>query len=158
MSTKRDLFAELYVAGLFADAGWGVYFPKRDQGFDFIVVKNVNSAFIVRPVQVKGKYPEQATKDRSQYGYTGKLTALHEDMVLAIPFFIHTWEPAPKMTAFIPRHQIRPHTREPNWYSSFPCSLKAGKPRMRPYYQKFFDNPGMALMENRNFPNQTTGD
>ncbi len=30
---KRDLFAELYVVGLFADTGWGVYFPKRDQGF-----------------------------------------------------------------------------------------------------------------------------
>jgi hypothetical protein len=62
MSPKRDLFAELYVAGLFADQGWGVYFPKRDQGFDFIVVKNIDSNFIVRPVQVKGKYPQKDKK------------------------------------------------------------------------------------------------
>jgi len=31
-----DFFAELYVAGRFADAGWNVYFPRRDRGFDFI--------------------------------------------------------------------------------------------------------------------------
>jgi hypothetical protein len=65
---KRDLFAELYVAGLFADAGWGVYFPKRDQGFDFIAVKNVDSVFVVRPVQVKGKYPQKFKKDKSLMG------------------------------------------------------------------------------------------
>lgn len=35
-----DYFAELYVAGGFADAGWNVYFPHRDQGFDFIVSKS----------------------------------------------------------------------------------------------------------------------
>jgi hypothetical protein len=27
-----DYFAELFVAGLLADAGWNVYFPHRDQG------------------------------------------------------------------------------------------------------------------------------
>src|SRR5438128_405916 len=34
-----DFFAELYVAGRFVDAGWNVYFPRRDRGFDFIVSK-----------------------------------------------------------------------------------------------------------------------
>lgn len=32
-----DYFAELYVAGRLADAGWNVYFPHRDKGFDFII-------------------------------------------------------------------------------------------------------------------------
>ena len=49
----RDMFAELYVAGLFADAGWDVYFPKRDRGFDFIATKSVDGTIVVRPVQVK---------------------------------------------------------------------------------------------------------
>jgi hypothetical protein len=35
----HDYFAELYVAGRFADAGWNVYFLHRDAGFDFIVSK-----------------------------------------------------------------------------------------------------------------------
>jgi hypothetical protein len=154
---KRDLFAELYVAGLFADAGWGVYFPKRDEGFDFIAVKNVSSTFIVRPVQVKGKYPQKSKKDKIAYGYAGELTALHEDMVLAIPFFVHTKEAAPKMTAFMPRIQIRAHTTIPNWYTSSPCSFKNDEPHARRDFQKFFDAAGMELMENSNFPQETIG-
>lgn len=149
---KRDLFAELYVAGLFADAGWGVYFPKRDQGFDFIAVKNVNSNFIVRPVQVKGKYPQKSKKDKIAYGYAGELTALHEEMVLAIPFFAHTKEPSPEMTAFMPKGQIRAHSTVPDWYTSSPCSFKSGAPQKRRDYQKFFDDAGLALMEKKTFP------
>jgi hypothetical protein len=34
----RDYFAEMYVAGLLADAGWNIYFPHRDMGFDYIVM------------------------------------------------------------------------------------------------------------------------
>lgn len=36
-----DYFAELFVAGRLADAGWNVYFPHRDQGFDFIITKTI---------------------------------------------------------------------------------------------------------------------
>jgi hypothetical protein len=39
--TQRDDFAELYMAGFFADASWSVYFPRRDVGFDFIVTKKI---------------------------------------------------------------------------------------------------------------------
>ena len=35
----NDYFAELIVAGMFAEKGWNIYFPHRDQGFDFIVSK-----------------------------------------------------------------------------------------------------------------------
>ena len=53
----RDYFAELYVAGLFGDAGWSVYFPKRDVGFDFIATKSIDGDVLIRPIQVKGLYP-----------------------------------------------------------------------------------------------------
>ena len=32
----RDQFAEMYVAGVLADAGWNIYLPHRDVGFDMI--------------------------------------------------------------------------------------------------------------------------
>jgi len=38
---NRDFFAELYVAGILGDAGWSIYFPKRDVGFDFIATKEL---------------------------------------------------------------------------------------------------------------------
>jgi hypothetical protein len=44
---QRDYFAELYVAGLMGDTGWAVYFPKRDVGFDFIAVRNVEGTTLV---------------------------------------------------------------------------------------------------------------
>ena len=50
----RDYFAELYVAALFGDDGWSVYFPKRDVGFDFIATKQVDNKILIRPVHVKG--------------------------------------------------------------------------------------------------------
>ena len=84
---QRDEFAEQYIAGIFADAGWSVYFPRKDKGFDFVVTKRTEDGMIVRPVQVKGKFPETITAVRKKYGYRGKLTATHPDMVLAIPLF-----------------------------------------------------------------------
>jgi hypothetical protein len=53
-----DYFAELYVAGRLADAGWNVYFPHGDKGFDFMISKpDQQGGRIIRAVQVKGKYP-----------------------------------------------------------------------------------------------------
>ena len=58
VTTAQDYFAELYVAGLMANAGWNVYFPHRDKGMDFIISKTgADESEIIRPVQVKGKYP-----------------------------------------------------------------------------------------------------
>jgi hypothetical protein len=69
-----DYFAELYVAGKFADEGWNVYFPHRDKGFDFIVSKQDSGAVqILMPVQVKGKYPTSTA------------------MLVASPRFIPRW-------------------------------------------------------------------
>lgn len=88
--TQCDYFAEIYVAGIFGDARWSVYFPKRDVGFDFIVSKEIKGSVLLRPVQVKGLYPTKEKKDKLPYGYQGDLTAVHPEMVLAIPFLRRT--------------------------------------------------------------------
>jgi hypothetical protein len=48
-----------------------------------------------RPGQVKGKYPTADKTDKNVYGYIGKLTELHPDMVLAIPFSRRFSNPSP---------------------------------------------------------------
>jgi hypothetical protein len=63
----RDYFAELYIAGMMGDRGWAVYFPKRDIGFDFVASKKVGDKVILRPIQVRGKYPTAEKKDKVAY-------------------------------------------------------------------------------------------
>src|SRR5438067_745252 len=83
---QRNEFAELYVAGIFADTGWLVYFPREDKGFDFIITKKMENDVLMRPVQVTGKYPE-TSKRRAVYGFDRKLTITHPKMVIAVPYF-----------------------------------------------------------------------
>jgi hypothetical protein len=104
----RDYFAEMYVAGVFADAKWNVYFPRRDKGFDFIVSRpDGKGSQILRPVQVKGKYPTNTKTDTEVYGFIGRLSQLHPEMVLAIPFFVSPSPGAPVYVAYMPRTQIK---------------------------------------------------
>jgi|SRR5712664_1406162 len=84
---RPDYLAELYVAGVLADAGWNVYFPHRDEGFDFIISKYLGDRIVLRPVQVKGKYPTKDKTDKAAYGYMGRLSALHNEMVWLYPIF-----------------------------------------------------------------------
>jgi hypothetical protein len=149
----RDLFAEFYVAGLLADAGWHLYLPKRDFGFDFIATKLVSGSVIIRPVQVKGLYPTTSKKDRATYGYTGRLTQLHSDMVLAMPFFATTHERSPLFTAFLPRFQIR-KVAKPGYYSARPASFRNVAAEMRRDFRHFFDADGLKLMETEGFNNE----
>ena len=140
-----DYFAELYVAGRFADAGWNVYFPHRDQGFDFIISKSDNNGNqIIRPVQVKGKYPTEEKTNKTVYGYVGRLTQLHPEMVLAIPFFSVQCASTPTCVAYIPRSLIRPHSRG---YRCAPASFTDGTPTPRRDYARFFDESGLILLE-----------
>ena len=83
----RDYFEELYVAGILGDAGWSIYFPKRDVGFDFIAVKELRGHVVIRPVQVKGKYPAGSTRNRAVYGYVGQLSLFYPEMMLAVSYF-----------------------------------------------------------------------
>jgi hypothetical protein len=148
-----DYFAELYVAGRFADAGWNVYFPRRDRGFDFIVSKlGANGVQILRPVQVKGKYPTAAKGDKAVYGYIGELTELHRDMVLAIPFFAPAEPEIPTCVAYLPFPVVRKHSRG---YRCQPATFQGGAPRPRRDYSRFFDESGLKLVEQADWPNMT---
>lgn len=143
----RDLFAELYVAGVLTDAGWHVYFPKRDFGFDFIITKRVADTIIIRLVQVKGKYATKGKRDSDQYGFAGELTQIHLEMVLAIPFFTTARVHSPNHIAYLPRSLIREHSKESGWFTSVPARFVNGLPEPRPHYRRFFDADGIDIME-----------
>jgi hypothetical protein len=151
--SNRDYFAELYVAGILGDAGWNVYFPKRDVGFDFIITKEVHGRVVIRPVQVKGKYPSHGRAEKSTYGYIGKLSQLHPEMVLAISFFPTDQRGvAPVCTAYMPRVQIR--SQASKGFACQPASFRGGKPTPRPSFQRYFDYAGIKLMESTDWSNE----
>jgi len=140
-----DYFAELYVAGVLARAGWNIYFPHRDEGFDFIISKLVSSKMVIRPVQVKGKYPQSQKTDKLSYGYVGKLTQLHPEMVLAIPYFSTNLEGAPPVcVAYLPISQIKRHSRG---YRCQPATFRNSTPAPRRDYLQFFNEKGIQLLE-----------
>jgi hypothetical protein len=141
----RDYFAEMYVAGLFADAGWNVYFPRRDKGFDFIVTHEADDHVIVRPVQVKGLYPTAEKGDKAVYGFGGRLSLLHPDMVLALVYFRPgATQGIPQHIAYLPRSQVRPRLR--GGFRCVPCVLKSGLVSPRRDFAKYFDARGLTAV------------
>jgi len=147
----RDYFAEMYVAGMFADEGWNVYFPHRDEGFDFIVTLPHGDEILVRPVQVKGKYSTALKTDKDYYGFSGELSVVHEEMILAIPFFTTSSEKAPVITAFLPMPCIRPNQNNPGEYRALPASFEDGVPVKRRDYTRFFDKAGLNLAASKSW-------
>jgi hypothetical protein len=141
---SRDYFAEMYVAGVMADAGWNIYFPYRDQGFDFIATLAIDGGTIVRPVQVKGKYPTEGKTDKARYGYVGKVTAFHPDMVLALPLFAGLGDPAPKLVAWMPVEEIRSMTKD-RWRCE-PARFLGGEPEPRAGFAHFFGEAGLTRL------------
>lgn len=140
-----DYFAELYVAGRLADAGWNVYFPHRDHGFDFIITKYLKDGqAIIRPVQVKGKYPQKQKTNKTTYGYTGRLSQIHPQMVLAIPFFSTEENTDPICVAYMPYSQIK---RASRGYRCHPATYRQGTPSPRRDYVNFFDSEGIRRLE-----------
>ena len=141
----RDNAAELFVAACFAEAGWNVYFPHRDKGFDFIVSKDLGDGRqVLRPVQVKGKYPSDAKTKKTVYGFVGRLSEIHPDMVLAIPYYSSAQSHHPKFVAYMPRCELRDHSKG---YRCQPASFRASEPEIRPGFRGFFDGSGLALLE-----------
>jgi hypothetical protein len=136
----RDYFAEMYIAGVLADAGWDVYFPRRDRGFDMIVSRPSGDTTIVRPVQVNGKYASDNKSNKASYGYVGRMTAFHPDMILAIPYFTSRDATAPMLIAWMPHSAIRPHTR--GWKCE-PARFVKGAPEPRPGFAHCFGEPGL---------------
>jgi hypothetical protein len=146
----RDYFAELYVAGLMGDAGWAIYFPKRDVGFDFIASKVVHGEVVLRPVQVKGLYPSEAKTDKAVYGYIGNLTQLHHDMGLILPYFpTDVAGVAPALIAYMPRNAIRRQVSK--GYACQPAKFKAGHAVLRPSFKHYFGSSGLSLMESKSW-------
>lgn len=141
---QRNEFAEMYVAGIFADDGWSVYFPREDKGFDFLISKKLPGGLVIRPVQVKGKYPESLTTVRP-IGHRGPLTAMHPHMVLAIPLFTAQKRLGyPDHVAYIPMSAIR--SLKNNKYFCAPALLKKGAVSPRPSFNKYFDEMGLAAV------------
>jgi hypothetical protein len=141
----RDYFAEMYVAGLLADAGWNIYFPRRDKGFDYIITHATEAGVLVRPVQVKGLYPTAEKGDKLAYGYSGRLSVLHPDMALVLVYFPPgASEGTPQHIAYMPRGQVRDRTR--GGYRCVPSSLRAGVVTPRPQFRGYFDGNGLAAM------------
>ena len=140
----NDYFAELYVAGSIAKAGWNVYFPHRDKGFDFIISKLIDGKrWVVRPVQVKSKTPETGAT-RAAYGYKGKLSAVHPEMLLAIPYFTTSITGKPCCIAYMPRSRI---IADKKGYHCQPAILKASAVKPKPSLIHYFDESGIELME-----------
>jgi hypothetical protein len=149
MAKTRDYLAEMYVAGVLADAGWNIYFPHRDMGFDFIITKHVGTRTVIRPVQVKGKYPQHTKTDKNVYGYRGKLSQVHDEMVLAIPFFpVDTKAKSPVTIAYVPLTLIK---KTKKGFRCDPAKYIEGTISARKYYRMFFDSDGIAKLENSNW-------
>jgi hypothetical protein len=142
----RDYFAELYTAGIFGDAGWSVYFPKRDVGFDFIVSKPVRDQILLRPVQVKGLYPTATKGDKVSYGYTGTLSAVHPEMVLVLPFFAATERGAsPEQIAYMPYTELKKPIG--GGYRCVPARFEAGHSIPRREFACYFGGQGLHAVE-----------
>lgn len=143
----RDYFAEMYVAGLLADAGWNIYFPRRDKGFDYIITHLSAGATLVRPVQVKGLYPTADKRDKTAYGYNGRLSQLHTDMALILVYFSPgTRTGTPCHIAYMPHSQIR--ARDRGGFRCVPCRLSNGAVTPRRDFGQYFDVSGLSAMSN----------
>lgn len=149
--------AELIVAGQFAEKGWNIYSPHRDIGIDFIATKMIAGKILIRPVQVKGLYPSAFTP-RAAYGKNKiVLTQQHEEMVLAMPIFL-TEDGVTKMVtvAFLPMSQMRP-TKDGN-FRAHPSTINKDKTvSPRPHFEKFFDGPGLKLLERADWKDTQAG-
>lgn len=139
----RDYFAEMYVAGVLADAGWDIYFPRRDKGFDMIVSRPAGDATVLRPVQVKGKYASDEKTAKTSYGFVGRLTAFHDDMILAIPYFTGGTVAAPALIAWMPRSGIRSHVRGSRCE---PARFGPRGPEPRPGFAHYFGEKGLTRL------------
>ena len=144
----RDQFAEMYVAGCFMDAGWQVFFPHRDEGFDFIAAKRTLAGTFLRPVQVRGCYREPGGKpNKSAYGKgLIKLTQTHPDMVVAIPFFSEQSPHHPHGVAYLRLPDLKTNGVKGNFYS-YPAQLNNGVAQPRPSYEGLFGTAGLARLE-----------
>ncbi|QWC57545.1 hypothetical protein F7D01_11055 [Erythrobacter sp. 3-20A1M] len=149
---KRDYFAEMYVAGVMADAGWNIYFPHRDMGFDLIGTLARSDGLLIRPVQVKGLYPTEEKTAKNVYGYVGGLSVTHPEMVLALAYFPTIHSRSPNHIAWMPLQQIRPHIRG---FRCQPAKYDGNNPVPRQNFEHYFDDAGLMNVAANNFSELT---
>lgn len=82
------------------------------------------------------------------YGYVGRLSTLHAEMVLAIPYFAHGAISVPICVAYMPRALVRKHSRG---YRCRPAVFRDGVPIQRRDHARFFDASGLELLEQRDW-------
>jgi hypothetical protein len=82
--------------------------------------------------------------DKTTYGYIGRLTQTHPEMVLAIPFFSKQHVSVPGCVAYMPLSLVRKH---PRGFRCQPALFRNGGAVARRDYAKFFDDAGLALLE-----------
>jgi len=108
-----------------------------------IATINVSDRIIIRPIQVKGKYPQDGKSKKPTYGYIGKLTATHPDMVLVIPYFSAESENFSDHIAWVPFSLIKSHSRGCRAdYAQF----SNGKANPRPGFTHLFDKLGASAL------------
>ncbi len=144
----RDYFAEMYVAGVMADAGWNIYFPHRDVGFDLMATLKRSDGLLIRPVQVKGLYPSDGKTAKNVYGYVGNLSVTHPEMVLALTYFPTMHSRSPRHIAWMPLKQIRPHSRG---YRCQPAKYNGDEPVPRQNFEQYFDDVGLINVAEDSF-------
>lgn len=141
-----DYTAEFRVAADLAAAGWQIYFPSRDTGFDFLVMRDTANDVLIRPVQVTSKLPDVGTTDRKTYGTIRNLSRVHPDMVLAIAFYEHT-EGGPRhhSTAYLPMSRVVHQTNKK--YRCEPARIdEDGRIHHRRDFAGFFDDAGIWML------------
>jgi hypothetical protein len=144
--------AELYIAHKFSNVGWDIYFPHKDKGFDFIASRRCKSGKdLVRPVQVKCKYPTTEHTPKHTYGFEGYLSRLHPEMVVVIMFFTYGCYETPEIVAYMPVTQL---TKSPSGYRCIPAHRIGGEPKPRPEYAHFFGDEGLAWVANEDWVKQ----
>ena len=112
---------------------------------DFIISKTGTDGHeIIRPVQVKGKYPEIGKTDKPAYGYVGRLNQIHPQMVLAVPFFESAVQGPALLVAYMPWSQIKPH---PRGYRCEPATFREGAPKARREFQRYFGAEGLSRID-----------
>lgn len=158
------LAAELIVAAQLVEHGWNIYSPHVDEGFDFIAVLPLpNHGALMRPVQVRGRYPE-VVRDRPQYGKRdSKLSQIHDEMVFALPYFKEEDGLYKLVTvSFLPKAAINLSLVRKNdakkiayYCTAQPAQVKAGVISARRDYERFFDGSGIRLMARADWKYQT---
>ena len=105
-----------------------------------------------KPVSIVRRYPSGDKTDKSVYGYVGKLTQTHPEMVLVIPYFSASSPDTPVYIAFIPWASVKPHSRG---FRCEPATYRSGEPRPRREFQKFFGEEGIARLDSLTWKMET---